>query len=192
MSQGRKDDVIDKNAIAAQIAVIIGVGLERSRAIVDAFEYLFVDKVVEKLAGIKMKELVERKNPYLYRATGVATCEEYIQRAFREYVAGMRWTYFGHFCESVASYMWGQSQGYAPFTQRALLELLDRFAEERALPRRKRGEIRAWLRSLPWVEGGWRTRLPKDDGRSRAWGYHPLHDNDDWRDGGLVELHFSW
>ncbi len=91
-----------------------------------------------------------------------------------------------------ASYMWGQSQGYAPFTQRALLELLDRFAQERGLSRRKRGEIRAWLKSLPWVEGGWRTRLPKDDGRSQAWGYHPLDDNDDRRDGGLVELHFSW
>lgn len=99
--------MIDKNAIAAQIAIIIGVGLERSRAIVDAFEYFFVDKVVEKMAGIQMKELVERKNPYLYRATGVATCEEYIQRAFREYVAGMRWTYFGHFCESVAQIMSG-------------------------------------------------------------------------------------
>ena len=91
-----------------------------------------------------------------------------------------------------AAYMWGASQGYAPFTQRALLELLDAFAQERGLSRRKRGEIRAWLRSLPWVEGGWRRRLPKDDGRSREWGYHPLHDNDDWRDGGLVELHFSW
>lgn len=99
--------MIDKDAIAARIAAIIGVGLERSHAIVDAFENLFVGKVVEKLAGLKVKELVERKNPYLYRATGVSTCEEYIQRAFREYVAGMRWTYFGHFCESVAQIMSG-------------------------------------------------------------------------------------
>ena len=99
--------MIDKDAIAAQIAAIIGIGLERSRAIVDAFESVFVGKVVEKLASLSMKELVERKNPYLYRATGVSTCEEYIQRAFREYVAGMRWTYFGHFCESVAQTLSG-------------------------------------------------------------------------------------
>ena len=91
-----------------------------------------------------------------------------------------------------AAYMWGESQGYAPFTQRALLELLDRFAEERELPRRKRGEIRAWLRSLPWVEGGWRTRLPKDDGRDQGRMRRQPFDNDDWRDGGLDELHFSW
>lgn len=99
--------MIDKNAIAAQIDAIIRIGLERSMMIVDAFESVFVNKVSEKLASMTMKELVKRKNPYLYRATGVETCDDYVQRAFREHIAGMRGNFFGLFFESVAQILSG-------------------------------------------------------------------------------------
>ncbi len=99
--------MVDKNAIAAQINAIIQIGLERSMMIVDAFESVFVNKVSEKLASMTMKELVKRKNPYLYRATGVETCDEYVQRAFSEYIAGMRGNFFGLFFESVAQILSG-------------------------------------------------------------------------------------
>ncbi len=90
------------------------------------------------------------------------------------------------------AYMSGESQSYVPFTQRGVLRLLDEFTEEHGLSRRERREILAWLKSLPWIYGGWRKRLPKDDGRDQEWRYHAARDNEDERDGGLIELHFSW
>lgn len=65
-------------------------------------------------------------------------------------------------------------------------------AKERGLSAAERREIRTWLKSLPWLEGGWLPRLPAGDGRTREWGYRPLLDNCDRLDGGLIELHFSW
>ena len=90
------------------------------------------------------------------------------------------------------AYMASESQSYIPFTQRQTLEMLRRFAKERGLSASERREIRTWLKSLPWIEGGWLQRLPAGDGRTREWGYRPLLDNCDRLDGGLIELHFSW
>ena len=90
------------------------------------------------------------------------------------------------------AYATGENQSDIPFTQRGVLRLLDEFTEERGLSRRERREILAWLKSLPWIYGGWRKRLPKDDGRDQEWRYHAARDNEDGRDGGLIELHFSW
>ena len=78
-----------------------------------------------------------------------------------------------------------------PFTQRQALRLLDAFTRERGLSPQERLEVRSWLASLPWI-GGWRDALPPDDGRDSEDDYFPAVDNDDGRDGGIIELHFSW
>ena len=35
-------------------------------------------------------------------------------------------------------------------------------------------------------------RLPPHDSRLWEDDYHPVVDNDDGRDGGIIELHFNW
>ncbi len=90
-----------------------------------------------------------------------------------------------------AAYMTGESQSYVPFTQRQVLRMLDEFTRERGLSPQERLEVRSWLASLPWI-GGWQDALPPSDGRDQENDYYPVVDNDDGRDGGIIELHFSW
>ena len=89
------------------------------------------------------------------------------------------------------AYMFGEGGSCIPFTQRQVLRMLDEFTRERRLSPQERLEIRSWLASLPWI-GGWQEALPPSDGRDQEGGYYPVVDNDDGRDGGIIELHFSW
>lgn len=93
---------VDKQAIANRINRIIGIGTEDSLKIVDEFEITFTKPITEKLSTLKMRDIVRRKNPYLYRASGVSTCEELVKRAFTEYTSTLGENYFGSFFESVA------------------------------------------------------------------------------------------
>ena len=89
------------------------------------------------------------------------------------------------------AYMTSESQCYAAFTQRQVLRMLDAFTRERGLSPQDRLEVRSWLESLPWI-GGWQDALPPSDGRDQEDDYYPVVDNDDGRDGGIIELHFNW
>ena len=83
-------------------------------------------------------------------------------------------------------------QGLRPRTSaRQVLRMLDEFTRERGLAPQERLEIRSWLASLPWI-GGWQDALPPSNGRDQEDDYYPVVDNDDGRDGGIIELHFSW
>ena len=100
-------------------------------------------------------------------------------------------------CEMAAggatdAYMFGEGGSWIPFTQRQALRMLDEFTRERGLSPQERLEVRSWLASLPWEGGGWQDALPPSDGRDQEDDYHPVVDNDDGRDGGIIELHFSW
>ena len=93
---------VGKQAIATRIDRIIGIGMDDSLKVVEEFEVTFTKPITEKLSKLKMRDIVKRKNPYLYRASGVATCEEFVKRAFTEYTSTMGENYFGSFFESVA------------------------------------------------------------------------------------------
>ncbi len=93
---------VDKQTIARQIDGIINVGIERSLKIIDEFEITFTKPITEKLSKLKMRDIIRRKNPYLYRASGIATCEDLVSRAFTEYTSTIGENYFGSFFESVA------------------------------------------------------------------------------------------
>ena len=86
------------------------------------------------------------------------------------------------------SYMWGEGNGWAPFTQRQVLRLLDQFAAAHSLADTDREEALAWVRSLPWE--GWRDDL-RIGKRRRSSDRHPIMDHH-WTDGGLIELYFNW
>ena len=93
---------IEKNAIATCIDTIVGIGEELSLQIVDEFEITFTQPIIEKLSKLKMRDIIRRKNPYLYRASGISTCEELVNRAFTEYTSTLGENYFGSFFESIA------------------------------------------------------------------------------------------
>ena len=95
-------EAVDKQAIATRIDGIISLGMERSFKVVEEFEATFTKPITEKLSKLKMRDIVKRKNPYLYRASGVSTCEEFVSRAFTEYTSTIGENYFGSFFESVA------------------------------------------------------------------------------------------
>lgn len=93
---------VDRRAIASRIDAIIGIGIKRSLVIIDEFEITFTKPITEKLSNLKMRDIIKRKNPYLYRASGISTCEELVKRAFTEYTSTIGENYFGSFFESVA------------------------------------------------------------------------------------------
>ena len=89
------------------------------------------------------------------------------------------------------SYMWGEGSGWAAFTQRKVLRMLDEFTRRRSLTPTERGEVREWIQSLPW--DGWQDALPLDNRRNPAYGDPVDDDDDDGRhEGGFIELYFSW
>ncbi|MBI2886839.1 MAG: hypothetical protein HYY02_06490 [Chloroflexi bacterium] len=49
-----------------------------------------------------MREIIRDKNPYLYRASGVNTCQEIVQRALQDYISASVENNFGAFFEAVA------------------------------------------------------------------------------------------
>ena len=113
-----------------------------------------------------------------------------------EYLTRPKGVVYDFACEMAAggafdAYMFGEGNSWIPFTQRQVLRMLDEFTRERRLSPQERLEVRSWLASLPWI-GGWQDALPPGDGRDREGGYHPVADNDDGRDGGIIELHFNW
>ena len=87
-------------------------------------------------------------------------------------------------------YMTGEGGNWAPFTQRQVLRFLDRFAAARSIDAQGRDDMLAWVRSLPWQD--WQAQLQPDDGRDAVCDYTPVLDNEDRRDGGIIELHFNW
>ena len=113
-----------------------------------------------------------------------------------EYLARPKGVVYDFACEMAArgavdAYMFGEGNSWIPFTQRQVLRMLDEFTRERGLSPTERLEVRSWLASLPWI-GDWQDALPPSDGRDQEDGYHPVVDNDDGRDGGIIELHFNW
>ena len=80
---------------------------------------------------------------------------------------------------------------WAPFSQRAMVELLDEFTGRRRLVGAQRDELESWIASLPWI--AWQPNLavttPHDQGRTARFF---SDDYDEAKDGGFVELYFNW
>ncbi len=88
--------------------------LELSKQIVQAFRDAYVEPLLANLRSRGVVQLIARKNPYLYRASGLGTCEELVQRAFLDYLSSSTETLFGNFLERVALLMSG---GYKSATK---------------------------------------------------------------------------
>jgi len=74
----------------------------------------FQMKRIEKMKkSLNIKELIKRKNPYLYKAKGIVTCGEYINALAEAYISSQEETLFGDFLESLAIFVCGETyNGY--------------------------------------------------------------------------------
>ena len=93
---------VDRQGIARRIVAISGLSAGQARRLVSEFEITFARPFAQKLLSLRMGDIIKNKNPYLYRASGIKTCEDLVRRAFQDYVSASVEGYFGPFFESVA------------------------------------------------------------------------------------------
>lgn len=89
------------------ISITLSVPLDKARQIIKAFQQNFAQQFASKLNTLSLKDMMKTKNPYLYRSTGITTCDQLVTRAFNDYVSASVETYYGPFFEAVARIMSG-------------------------------------------------------------------------------------
>jgi hypothetical protein len=93
---------VDRDAVARQVANGARLSLPQARRIVSEFEIVFARPFSEKLKNLRMADIIKSKNPYLYRASGIRTCEDLVRRILQDYVSASVEGNFGKFFEAVA------------------------------------------------------------------------------------------
>lgn len=93
---------VDAHAITEEVAAVCGLPYEKAEALVAHFEEFFAKPFAAKLLSLHINDIIRNKNPYLYRASGIETCEQLVSRAFNDYVSSSVEGYFGPFFEAVA------------------------------------------------------------------------------------------
>ncbi len=101
---------LSKKQLQTDIAGALGVSNAKAKQIVDAFESQVVQPLSMQLNLRGIRQLLSRKNPYLYRASGIATCEDLVDRAFGDYLSSSTETLFGNFLEGAAIAVSGASK----------------------------------------------------------------------------------
>lgn len=95
-------DVPDDAVLAERVGGLTRLTPDQSLAIVREFRRTFAGPLGAKIQSLRMRDIIKTKNPYLYRASGVSTCEELVRRAFNDYATTMGENYFGAFFEAIA------------------------------------------------------------------------------------------
>jgi hypothetical protein len=60
---------------------------------------------VQAIKGLKLKDMLKRKNPYLFKAKNILTSEQIIRNVFDAYLSSQEETLFGNFLEKVAIFV---------------------------------------------------------------------------------------
>jgi hypothetical protein len=81
------------------------------RAYIEENIPLFHQRRVESLSGLKLQEVLKRKNPYLFKAKNVATAAELVTSILSAYLSPQEETIFGGFLEGLAIFICGQVYG---------------------------------------------------------------------------------
>ncbi len=102
---------VDRERIIEQVAKLAGLDRDRAARLVRAFEDTFARPFAAKLKSLRLRDILRNKNPYLYRASGIESCEDLVRRALQDYVSASAEGYFGPFFEAVARIM---SRGVKP------------------------------------------------------------------------------
>lgn len=65
----------------------------------------FHTKRVEKLGDLKLKTILRRKNPYLFKAKNILTAQELIQAIIDAYISSSEEGIFGNWLEGLAIFV---------------------------------------------------------------------------------------
>ena len=65
----------------------------------------FHDKRVDRLNSLKLKDLLRRKNPYLFRAKAIGSAQDLIQPMLDAHLSSQEETFFGEFLEGLARHV---------------------------------------------------------------------------------------
>ena len=71
----------------------------------------FHDKRVDRLNSLKLKDLLRRKNPYLFRAKAIESAQDLIQPMLDAHLSSQEETFFGEFLEGLARHACGIAKG---------------------------------------------------------------------------------
>jgi hypothetical protein len=71
----------------------------------------FHQKRLEKLAGLKLENVLARKNPYLFKAKHVESAGELVRQLLDAHLSSQEETIFGDFLESLAIYVCAETFG---------------------------------------------------------------------------------
>lgn len=93
---------LDRQVLAKSVGDCFGVGPDIGLKVIEAFEQTFALPIARKATSLRMKEIIRNKNPYLYRSSGINTCEGLVTRAFQDYISASVENDFGKFFEAVA------------------------------------------------------------------------------------------
>ena len=88
--------------VGSKVAQQLGVSEAKGRRIAKAFDDTFARPFAAKLQSVTLKDILKKKNPYLYRASGVKSCRDLVNRAYADYSSASVEGFFGQFLEAVA------------------------------------------------------------------------------------------
>lgn len=88
--------------ISICIGEALGYNGELASVVMDALLANFVDPLKEILANRSFRKIISRKNPYLYRASGVRTINELVDRALSDFTSSSTETLFGNTIDRLA------------------------------------------------------------------------------------------
>lgn len=120
--------------ISTRILECIEKAFGRNGALAEAFIEGFLSEFVlpfqRKLHELTFRKLISRKNPYLYRASGISTVDELVDRALRDFVSSSTETFFGKTLERFVISLPGNIKSSAPGVdvERRLGSIVELFA----------------------------------------------------------------
>lgn len=65
----------------------------------------FYEKRLEKLKKLSLKDILQRKNPYLFKAKNIMTAAEFVESLLMAYLSSQEETIFGDLLEKFALYV---------------------------------------------------------------------------------------
>ena len=71
----------------------------------------FHDKRLEKIEALKLKDVLKKKNPYLFRAKAVTSAPQMVEQILGAYLSSQEESIFGKFLESLAKFVCAEVYG---------------------------------------------------------------------------------
>jgi hypothetical protein len=93
---------VDRDDLRRRLAQATGLSNAKAGRLLAEFESVFAQPFAARLQDLRLQDVIRGKNPYLYRASGIKTCEDLIRRVLQDYVSASVEGDFGKFFEAVA------------------------------------------------------------------------------------------